>query len=81
MPCLFALSHKYAPPISPWAAYPPVLPCPASGPASGAASCPLPTALPPAYRLQRHMPRVGFYQPIGADPLAHHHNLPKHVAM
>ncbi|KAL4444345.1 hypothetical protein ABPG75_012082 [Micractinium tetrahymenae] len=29
----------------------------------------------------RHMPNVGFYQPIGADPLPHHHNLPKHVAM
>lgn len=44
-----------------------------------------PTPVPPTHihppPLQRHMPKVGFYQPIGADPLAHHHNLPKHVAM
>lgn len=34
-------------------------------------------------RLQRHMPNVGFYQPIGSDVLQHGKgaNLPKHVAM
>ncbi|KAI3427945.1 hypothetical protein D9Q98_006335 [Chlorella vulgaris] len=32
----------------------------------------------------RHMPHVGFFQPIGADPLAHsakYNKLPKHIAM
>jgi hypothetical protein len=30
------------------------------------------------------MPHVGFFQPIGADPLAHsakYNKLPKHIAM
>lgn len=34
--------------------------------------------------LQRHLPHVGFYQPIGADSLLHsskYARLPKHVAM
>ena len=39
--------------------------------------------LPLCPQLQRHMPRVGFYQPIGADVLTHGKGakLPKHVAM
>ena len=34
--------------------------------------------------MQRHLPNVGFFQPIGADALVHagkYAHLPKHVAM
>lgn len=53
----------------------------ATAAAAAATFPPVSRTLPsPIPMLQRHVPNIGFFQPIGADPL-HGTKLPKHAAM